>query len=176
MEELLRNTWPFLLPALLPILALLHVPLAGSRSRTVWAVLLGVIALGFLVDLAIFDHSGDGELKIKNVFPRGPDEQPFAWVVDEVRAPAWQWHVVAAVWFGVVAAYAFVTRNRQPAPPNPIVRAVTVFVFVLAGRLALEKTAAPEGVVWAVGATRSEEHTSELQSQSNLVCRLLLEK
>src|SRR2546430_2389068 len=28
----------------------------------------------------------------------------------------------------------------------------------------------------AAGATRSEEHTSELQSQSNLVCRLLLEK
>src|SRR2546430_4890260 len=28
----------------------------------------------------------------------------------------------------------------------------------------------------AVGAYRSEEHTSELQSQSNLVCRLLLEK
>src|SRR2546430_12531295 len=28
----------------------------------------------------------------------------------------------------------------------------------------------------SVGCTRSEEHTSELQSQSNLVCRLLLEK
>src|SRR2546427_6398155 len=28
----------------------------------------------------------------------------------------------------------------------------------------------------AAGAARSEEHTSELQSQSNLVCRLLLEK
>src|SRR2546430_11813907 len=28
----------------------------------------------------------------------------------------------------------------------------------------------------AAAATRSEEHTSELQSQSNLVCRLLLEK
>src|SRR3989475_5431308 len=28
----------------------------------------------------------------------------------------------------------------------------------------------------AVGHHRSEEHTSELQSQSNLVCRLLLEK
>src|SRR2546430_10224376 len=27
-----------------------------------------------------------------------------------------------------------------------------------------------------LGADRSEEHTSELQSQSNLVCRLLLEK
>src|SRR2546430_7562857 len=31
--------------------------------------------------------------------------------------------------------------------------------------------------LYALGATlRSEEHTSELQSQSNLVCRLLLEK
>src|SRR2546430_10964518 len=28
----------------------------------------------------------------------------------------------------------------------------------------------------AMGVSRSEEHTSELQSQSNLVCRLLLEK
>src|SRR5438270_9201409 len=31
----------------------------------------------------------------------------------------------------------------------------------------------PNGPGWRV---RSEEHTSELQSQSNLVCRLLLEK
>src|SRR2546427_6665232 len=30
------------------------------------------------------------------------------------------------------------------------------------------------GYIWVPG--RSEEHTSELQSQSNLVCRLLLEK
>src|SRR2546427_9203001 len=34
---------------------------------------------------------------------------------------------------------------------------------------------AVEGAV-ATGCGRSEEHTSELQSQSNLVCRLLLEK
>src|SRR5205085_4176275 len=32
------------------------------------------------------------------------------------------------------------------------------------------------GVCWPNGNFRSEEHTSELQSQSNLVCRLLLEK
>src|SRR2546430_8306764 len=31
-------------------------------------------------------------------------------------------------------------------------------------------------MVGALGDNRSEEHTSELQSQSNLVCRLLLEK
>src|SRR2546430_10055010 len=36
-----------------------------------------------------------------------------------------------------------------------------------------EKRGLPEDVVHQV---RSEEHTSELQSQSNLVCRLLLEK
>src|SRR5690606_39336432 len=40
---------------------------------------------------------------------------------------------------------------------------------------------APEGVLAAValrciGGQRSEEHTSELQSRENLVCRLLLEK
>src|SRR6266478_3167489 len=38
------------------------------------------------------------------------------------------------------------------------------------GRCAQSRCAA------CAAATRSEEHTSELQSQSNLVCRLLLEK
>src|SRR5256885_11464908 len=31
-------------------------------------------------------------------------------------------------------------------------------------------------VIWTFAGTRSEEHTSELQSPCNLVCRLLLEK
>src|SRR2546430_3470529 len=34
----------------------------------------------------------------------------------------------------------------------------------------------PEKLVAGLDNPRSEEHTSELQSQSNLVCRLLLEK
>src|SRR2546430_9408042 len=36
----------------------------------------------------------------------------------------------------------------------------------------------PKNTIWSVKRLlgRSEEHTSELQSQSNLVCRLLLEK
>src|SRR2546430_5057078 len=34
----------------------------------------------------------------------------------------------------------------------------------------------PKKVGDSMAMTRSEEHTSELQSQSNLVCRLLLEK
>src|SRR2546430_4469530 len=34
----------------------------------------------------------------------------------------------------------------------------------------------PSSAVTCTAGVRSEEHTSELQSQSNLVCRLLLEK
>src|SRR2546430_7494566 len=36
--------------------------------------------------------------------------------------------------------------------------------------------AIPDNTQLSDGQVRSEEHTSELQSQSNLVCRLLLEK
>src|SRR2546430_5533150 len=43
------------------------------------------------------------------------------------------------------------------------------------------QASAGQSKAWIIGASvrpvsRSEEHTSELQSQSNLVCRLLLEK
>src|SRR2546430_10143110 len=48
----------------------------------------------------------------------------------------------------------FRSTNETPAPVHP----------------SIDKTAAPPL------RPRSEEHTSELQSQSNLVCRLLLEK
>src|SRR2546430_13200036 len=43
-------------------------------------------------------------------------------------------------------------------------------------RLASLDPARPGGGCMAISGKRSEEHTSELQSQSNLVCRLLLEK
>src|SRR5215475_15453556 len=35
---------------------------------------------------------------------------------------------------------------------------------------------AGDGDMWTLDSVRSEEHTSELQSRENLVCRLLLEK
>src|SRR2546430_6221303 len=43
-------------------------------------------------------------------------------------------------------------------------------------RQAFREESRDQGRVRAGYAPRSEEHTSELQSQSNLVCRLLLEK
>src|SRR2546430_16045 len=43
-------------------------------------------------------------------------------------------------------------------------------------QVVLENYAFPGGLMIGADSHRSEEHTSELQSQSNLVCRLLLEK
>src|SRR5690606_40955769 len=45
-------------------------------------------------------------------------------------------------------------------------------IYRLLERLGLRATK----TVWPVSCPRSEEHTSELQSRENLVCRLLLEK
>src|SRR2546427_1656633 len=59
-------------------------------------------------------------------------------------------------------------RPGRAAPPAGGVRRAA-----RAGRLARGPVRRRDGL--AAG-TRSEEHTSELQSQSNLVCRLLLEK
>src|SRR5207249_1787079 len=39
-----------------------------------------------------------------------------------------------------------------------------------------KRTRATTATTWAPGISRSEEHTSELQSRFDLVCRLLLEK
>src|SRR2546430_5741679 len=43
-------------------------------------------------------------------------------------------------------------------------------------RQSKERCEGTAGSIPTAGCQRSEEHTSELQSQSNLVCRLLLEK
>src|SRR5688572_31761447 len=53
-----------------------------------------------------------------------------------------------------------------------------VGIGVSAFRLELANWAIPSPSAWKglPSPPRSEEHTSELQSQSNLVCRLLLEK
>src|SRR2546430_12671910 len=83
------------------------------------------------------------------------------------------------------------TRNGRPTAMHRI--AAPIRVFCCTGSfsfLSSTKQLAPEPINSSAGNTtlignsihptfgngRSEEHTSELQSQSNLVCRLLLEK
>src|SRR5688572_31382223 len=64
-----------------------------------------------------------------------------------------------------------VARNDGTVQSN---QALLPFLGVLAAACA--GAAAGALLVRLAFAVRSEEHTSELQSQSNLVCRLLLEK
>src|SRR2546427_7825009 len=73
---------------------------------------------------------------------------------------------------------------RRP-PRSTLFPYTTLFrsVFDVSRRLQSTRIGVVSGEVeiWSQGAdarrlARSEEHTSELQSQSNLVCRLLLEK
>src|SRR2546430_3435443 len=82
--------------------------------------------------------------------------------------------------------------SRPPRPRALFVAALLLLTLALAGAIALQAyrnflghKATAERVLrdYArlaaarfANRTRSEEHTSELQSQSNLVCRLLLEK
>src|SRR2546428_9141952 len=63
-------------------------------------------------------------------------------------------------------------------PPRSTLFPYTTLFRSDAGRLLLRRLrgGAHRGQVHDAGHRRSEEHTSELQSRSDLVCRLLLEK
>src|SRR2546427_1432345 len=64
--------------------------------------------------------------------------------------------------------------GRDPADPSSLERG---FRYPVSGGPRRRwRIAVPQGATDGIQAERSEEHTSELQSQSNLVCRLLLEK
>src|SRR2546430_3972141 len=80
----------------------------------------------------------------------------------------------------------FLMIRRPPRstlfPYTTLFRSMKRYAWALLG-LGLWVAGMEGGTRWALGQTppptigpRSEEHTSELQSQSNLVCRLLLEK
>src|SRR5207302_10852666 len=90
----------------------------------------------------------------------------------------------------------FYSRLRQP-PPSPLFPYTTLFRSLLDVGKRVEAVDAPAGPHFhrddlamkpgegegragvepgAASGERSEEHTSELQSRENLVCRLLLEK
>src|SRR5688572_31738344 len=66
----------------------------------------------------------------------------------------------------------FRSRLRRPRRPHTVWRGRGMKLSLSWLKEHLDTEAELDTIV----ATRSEEHTSELQSQSNLVCRLLLEK
>src|SRR5690606_40646628 len=65
----------------------------------------------------------------------------------------------------------------QPALPSPVLSPVPSPVPIPPLRSRREPSGPESGAGGCLGTgERSEEHTSELQSRENLVCRLLLEK
>src|SRR5258706_7899549 len=68
------------------------------------------------------------------------------------------------------------SRPYNPHPTEAILEAFLVSLGIVALAEIGDKTQLLALVLAARGAERSEEHTSELQSLTNLVCRLLLEK
>src|SRR2546430_4599558 len=72
----------------------------------------------------------------------------------------------------------FFLMIRRP-PRSTLFPYTTLFRSYVSARRASRENSAARSRSWRLGRRynrRSEEHTSELQSQSNLVCRLLLEK
>src|SRR5438874_11695073 len=73
----------------------------------------------------------------------------------------------------------FLMLRRPPRstlfPYTTLFRSVRDFALIASARFE-EWTAEADGVLIRCLAPRSEEHTSELQSRRDLVCRLLLEK
>src|SRR2546427_10578788 len=72
-------------------------------------------------------------------------------------------HDALPIWRGSIAA---------GCPWPPTCRSPTTSSATCARSASCSETKSPR----SIARHRSEEHTSELQSQSNLVCRLLLEK
>ena len=76
----------------------------------------------------------------------------------------------------------FLMIRRPPRstlfPYTTLFRSQTLTPFTEQGRLAefFEKVQQKKTIIFFILFSRSEEHTSELQSHSELVCRLLLEK
>src|SRR5690606_11513315 len=81
-------------------------------------------------------------------------------------------HVRAAVAAPLGAEFEVAAGRWREVERQPGAAVGAVAQFVEGGRL----EAAPRRDIHAPVLRRSEEHTSELQSRENLVCRLLLEK
>jgi hypothetical protein len=153
MPDFFLDALPFVPLTLIPAVFVLLFPFVGRRARTTFAVLLVVIAALFLVDIAVLDHTGVHTLDVPNLFPDPETGKPKVWIVAQASEPAWAWHVVVSVWFGVFGAFLLARRGVSSGPRSPVLLGTVLFLAYLAVRLALEKTAAPVEVVWATGAS-----------------------
>src|ERR1039458_8227407 len=77
---------------------------------------------------------------------------------------------------GALTTRVFVFFLMIRRPPRSTLFPYTTLFRSLQVATTTSEASSPLNAAWAIGLTRSEEHTSELQSLRHLVCRLLLEK
>src|SRR5256886_7055733 len=145
----------------------------GKDSLALWDVLLdeGYSTTGLYLDLGIFDYSVESRAKCETFAAARGVPLIVRSVAEEVGAP--------------VPVIKDVTR-RPPCSGCGLSKRYLMnrvaldhgIGVVATGHNLDDEAATLFGSIahWQTDALRSEEHTSELQSQSNLVCRLLLEK
>src|SRR5215213_11361794 len=111
-----------------------------------------------------------------------PPEDVFAYATDLVRFGEWQKDVVRVELHGggpLGVGYRFTTTRQLGGVEYKTTQEVTE--FSPPSRFAAASVGGPLRAIGTITTMpldggRSEEHTSELQSLTNLVCRLLLEK
>src|SRR5207249_6665006 len=119
-----------------------------SRGIAPWAVLFSCATLATCVFPTERDDSVRVTIEPLPVLVRG----------DETHATARAWHILAVADSQEIANVTFIWSSDDPLTAT--VDAAGHIVGIKSGTTAI----------------RSEEHTSELQSRFDLVCRLLLEK
>src|SRR5256885_3459976 len=83
------------------------------------------------------------------------------------------WNLYVVIVGGVLA---FSSLRKQPAAITTALVCILFALFAYENLGAMKDTTAQRFAALEAIKQRSEEHTSELQSPCNLVCRLLLEK
>src|SRR2546430_6173341 len=108
------------------------------------------------------------------VGPHSPDRgRPISKLAAEVRANGWPAKITNAL-IGSCTNSSYEDMRRAAHVATQGIKAglrAKVPFWITPGSERIYQTIKRDGLI-----ERSEEHTSELQSQSNLVCRLLLEK
>jgi len=150
MQDLFAEIPSYLPLAMAPLLLLLIAPHASGGTRVAFAAVLGLGALGLGV-AAILGASDVCHVAVRNPFLHPDRNEPVVYVMDAVVAAGWQWPLVAAFFLLVPAWQLVRLRHRRAGPPHPVRYALLLTVWWFAARLALEKTAAPEALTWAVG-------------------------
>jgi len=150
MEELGNAALAYYPLVFAPLILLLLAPVVGSSMRRAFAAVLAVGAIGLSV-LASVQSSTDVELGVVNPFPRDDGHPPDIFITEHVGAPGWQWPLVGALFLAVPGLLLYLRRNLPPRSPSPLLTGSALGLWFMVGRLALEKTAAPLGLTWALG-------------------------